>query len=91
FVNQHAEGHVLSFKGDWYYNQKDLTPDYWTLAGDWSWSADKPKSGHHHLKLAEGASARQSYPGMAYHEGGSSWAGAKAVPMDVPNAGKLAR
>ncbi|MCX5659660.1 MAG: hypothetical protein NTW19_08060 [Planctomycetota bacterium] len=28
-VNTHGEGHVLSFKGDWYYNQKDYVPDYW--------------------------------------------------------------
>ncbi|MCE9591198.1 MAG: hypothetical protein K8S99_11815 [Planctomycetes bacterium] len=29
FVNTNGEGHVLSFKGDWYYNQKDDVPDYW--------------------------------------------------------------
>lgn len=29
FVNTHGEGHVLSFKGGWYYNQKDQVPDYW--------------------------------------------------------------
>src|SRR4051812_23756587 len=31
FVNVRGESHVLSFKGDWYYNQKDLIPDYWDL------------------------------------------------------------
>src|SRR5437867_1131637 len=54
FVNVHGEGHVLSFKGDWFYNQKDLVPDYWNLAGAWTWGTDKPKTGGHYLKLAAG-------------------------------------
>src|SRR5262245_27767261 len=68
FVNAHGEGHVLSFKGDWFYNQKDLTPDYWTLAGPWTWGTDNPQSGGHYLKLGAGASASQWYPGVACQE-----------------------
>ena len=90
FVNAHGEGHVLSFKGDWFYNQKDLVPDYWNFAGTWTWGTDKPKSGGHYLKLAAGASANQSYPGVAYQEGGSSWAGAGVVPIQVADPAKLA-
>lgn len=33
YVNTNGEGHVLSFKGGWYYNQKDNVPDYWDFAG----------------------------------------------------------
>ena len=32
YVNVNGEGHVLSFKGGWYYNQQDLVPDYWVFA-----------------------------------------------------------
>lgn len=34
FVNVEGEGHVLSFKGDWYYNQSDMYPDYWKFTDD---------------------------------------------------------
>ncbi len=33
FINAHGEGHVLSFKGDWFYNQKDDVPDCWDFTG----------------------------------------------------------
>ena len=47
FVNLHGEGHYLSFKGDWFYNQKDYVPDYWTFAGkgSWTWNDRAPHSG----------------------------------------------
>lgn len=34
FVNTNGEGHVLSFKGGWYYNQKDDVPDYWNFVSN---------------------------------------------------------
>ena len=89
FVNAHGEGHVLSFKGDWFYNQKDLVPDYWDLAGAWTWSADKPKTGGHYLKLAAGGAASQTFPALAYQAGGSAWGGASVVPIKVADPAKL--
>src|SRR5688500_14332376 len=59
FVNVNSESQVLSFKGDWYYNQKDLIPDYWTLKGSWTWNQKGARSGHSSLKLAAGAVATQ--------------------------------
>lgn len=81
FVNLHAEGHVLSFKGDWYYNQQDLVPDYWDLAGDWQWSAD-----HKSLKLADKATARQSFVRATYQEGGGAWGGGSSPAIPMPEA-----
>lgn len=34
FVNTHGEGHVLSFKGGWFYNQRDFVPDCWSFVTD---------------------------------------------------------
>lgn len=90
FVNRNSEAHVLSFKGDWYYNQKDLIPDYWNLgmpqAGNFTLlegEAGKPHGGTKAIKLAEGQKARQTYPGAVSHEGGSAWAGPSPVPLAV--------
>jgi hypothetical protein len=83
FVNNHAEPHVISFKGDWFYNQRDLTPDYWNLKGEWTWNEQAPHSGHKSLKLAAGATASQDYKGAVYQEGGSAWSPAQALPMAI--------
>jgi len=88
FVNVNAEGHVLSFKGDWFYNQKDLIPDMWQLTGEWTWSADAPNSGKRTLKLGTGT-ATQSYPMIVFQDGGSAWAGATFSPIVVADAAKL--
>src|SRR5688572_12045189 len=85
FVNRTGESHVLSFKGDWFYNQKDLIPDYWGLApGQFTLlegEQGKPHSGNKALKLADGQRAKQSFQNAIYHEGGSSWAGPS--PMEI--------
>jgi hypothetical protein len=81
FVNINGEGHVLSFKGDWYYNQKDLVPDYWSFSKNawtpkhkgWNWNANEPHGGRYALKLAAGVSVRQSYQRATFHTGGSAW------------------
>ena len=91
WVNENAEGHVLSFKGDWFYNQQDLKPDFWNFKGAWTWSTSDPKSGKHTLVLAESASAEQSYPGMAYQEGGGAWGAAGPTPMKLADAKRFAR
>src|SRR5690349_21054467 len=59
FVNTYGEGHVLSFKGDWFYNQQDLIPDCWTLKGTHAWNDQGPKSGRRSLKLAAADSTAQ--------------------------------
>ncbi|MDP7206657.1 MAG: hypothetical protein QGH11_13870, partial [Pirellulaceae bacterium] len=51
FINTNAEGHVLSFKGDWFYNQKDLRPDYWQLKGDAKLIERISQDGKHALQL----------------------------------------
>ena len=81
FVNINGEGHVLSFKGDWYYNQKDLMPDYWSFSAaswtpkhkGWTLNTNAPHSGRYSLKLAAGVSVSQSYQRATFHEGGSAW------------------
>ncbi|MCE9589799.1 MAG: hypothetical protein K8S99_04680 [Planctomycetes bacterium] len=85
FVNGRGEGHVLSFKGDWYYNQKDLVPDYWAYKGGWSVVEKSPHSGRRCLMLAEGATVLQNYPGAVYQDGGSAWAGATNVAIKADN------
>ena len=91
FVNANAEGHVISFKGDWFYNQQDLMPDYWTLAGATAWNAQAPHSGQRSLKLAAGATASQVFPGAVYQEGGSAWGAAdrKPIPLTKPERFRL--
>jgi len=89
FVNMNAESHVLSFKGDWYYNQQDFIPDYWTLAGAWSWSDANPRSGKRTLKLPAGATARQTYFGASFHDGGGPWSAAPVKDMTVNHADRL--
>jgi hypothetical protein len=93
FVNVNAEGHVLSFKGDWYYNQRDLVPDYWTFGAGawtavrkgWSWNRTAPHSGCYSLKLLEGVSVSQSHQRATFHEGGSAWSGGtrKVIPVSA--------
>lgn len=91
FVNVNAEGHVLSFKGDWYYNQKDLMPDYWKFSPNawteqqkgWNWNTVKPHAGRHSLKLGEGVSVTQSYQRAVFHEGGSAWSGGNRVVIPL--------
>ena len=85
FVNVNGEGHVLSFKGDWYYNQRDLVPDYWALKGSWTWNEATPRSGRHTLKLAAGASASQRYQRAMYQHGGSAWSGGQTTPIPMPD------
>ncbi len=76
FINRNAESHVLSFKGDWFYNQKDLIPDYWNLEkGAFAVDPNQPHGGGKALKLADKQVATQSYPGAVYQEGGTAWAG----------------
>jgi hypothetical protein len=89
FVNLHGEGHVLSFKGDWFYNQKDLIPDYWDFKGNYTWTADRPHGGAHALKLDAAATATQSYFGAQYHEGGGSWGGAAAFAIPIADPAKF--
>ena len=97
FINSRAENHVLSFKGDWYYNQSDLEPDYWAFrdkqsrSGGWEWSADTPHGGGYCLKLEAGATATQSYPGAAYQQGGGNWGVPAPVPIEVPDPSTLAQ
>src|SRR3954447_6974267 len=72
FINANAEGHVLSFKGDWFYNQKDLVPDYWDLKGEWTWRKQAPHAGQYALALANGASASQAFVRAVSQEGGGA-------------------
>ncbi|MCE9592466.1 MAG: hypothetical protein K8S99_18320 [Planctomycetes bacterium] len=81
-VNIHGEGHVLSFKGDWYYNQKDLVPDYWAFTGPYSWESTGAHSGEHYLKLAPGGFVVQNYPGASYEDEGGAWGAAPALPIN---------
>jgi hypothetical protein len=83
FVNLHAEPHVLSFKGDWFYNQKDLAPDYWTFTGGWKRNAVKPHGGSFSLVLDDKATAAQDYKNALYQEGGSAWGAAPTKPITV--------
>src|SRR5262249_42933752 len=86
FVNANAEGHVLSFKGDWYYNQKDLVPDYWDLKGDWAWQQQAPHSGKYCLKLGKGGSASQTFQRAVIQEGGGAWGGSVIRPIPMTDA-----
>jgi hypothetical protein len=88
FVNANAEGHVLSFKGDWYYNQKDLIPDYWDLKGDWIWSRQTPHAGTYALRLGKGATASQTFQRAVIQEGGGAWGGSVLRPIPMPEADK---
>lgn len=87
FVNAHAEGHVLSFKGDWYYNQKDLVPDYWDFKGEWAWTG-QGKSGGHALKLGNRAIASQTFIRAVTQEGGGAWGGSNILPVPMSAADK---
>jgi hypothetical protein len=90
FVNRRGEGHVLSFKGDWYYNQRDLIPDYWGLAeGKFTRGEGDARSGRYYLKLADGQKATQAYPMAVSQEGGGSWSGPEAKPLPVPKLAKF--
>ncbi len=90
FINNNGEGHVLSFKGDWFYNQQDLAPDYWPIAaGTWSWNDQAPHSGKHSLKLGADAKVQQIFPGAVYQEGGSAWQGGAIKPITITKADKL--
>ena len=80
FVSTQAEGHVLSFKGDWFYNQQDLKPDYWQLQGDTKWIASDDS---HALQLDDGATATQSYQRAVSQHGGGSWGGGTNKPHFV--------
>jgi hypothetical protein len=93
FVNLRGEGHVLSFKGDWWYNQKDNIPDFWQLQGNWTWHKDAPHAGQHALKLAAGASAQQTLVGAVTQEGGGAWGGAvlKPIPIDAADKRRFAQ
>jgi len=83
FVFPGGEAHVLSFKGDWYYNQTDGVPDYWALpAGNWERRSSAPRSGAYCLYLGEGAVASRGFPVALVQSGGGSWGG---VVTDVPN------
>ena len=84
FVNAVAESHCISFKGDWYYNQKDSVPDYWLLRGNWSRSETDARSGRHTIKLAdEKTTASQQYYRAIYQHGGGAWKGGPMGPMKL--------
>jgi len=81
FVNAHGEPHVLSFKGDWFYNQKDNIPDFWGFKGDWKWETTEPHSGQRGLTLGANAIASRRFPMAVSQSGGGPWGGAKNVNM----------
>ena len=81
FVHLNGEGHVLSFKGDWFYNQQDMVPDYWDLKGEWVRGVRTARAGSHFLKLGAGATASQSYPGAVAQSGGGPWGGVVNTAM----------
>ena len=83
FININAEGHVLSFKGDWYYNQKDMKPDYWALKGGWSLVSRSVHSGKQCLTLVPGATAIQKFVRAAWQHGGGAWGGVKTPAIPV--------
>ena len=89
FVNANAEPHVLSFKGDWFYNQQDHVPDCWTLVGTATLNEKNPHEGKRSLILSEKATATQSFPGAVLQEGGSAWQQAPHKPMTIPQPEKL--
>lgn len=97
FVNSRAENSTLSFKGDWYYNQQDLMPDYWGLregfgpGTQWTWLSDSPRSGSRCLKLGTNVLATQSYPGVAYQRGGGSWSVPGPTPIAVADSNAIAQ
>lgn len=84
FVNVNSESQVLSFKGDWYYNQKDLIPDYWGLKGSWTWNHSGAHSGKSSLKLAGGAVASQDFARATFQKGGGAWGGVETDPIVIP-------
>ena len=88
FINANAEAHVLSFKGDWYYNQKDLQPDYWQLSGAAKLTADAPRRGSSALTLDAGVTAKQTYPRAVSQHGGGAWGGATNKPIPMSDADK---
>ncbi len=84
FVNAVAESHCISFKGDWYYNQRDSVPDYWMLRGNWSRSESGARSGQHAIKLAdEKAIATQQHYRAIYQHGGGAWKGGPMGPIKM--------
>jgi hypothetical protein len=91
FINLNGESHVLSFKGDWYYNQKDFVPDYWQFKGNYSWGERAPHSGQHSLVLEADASASQSFKRASVEEGGGAWGGVNtlAITLDEANLAKF--
>jgi hypothetical protein len=89
FVNSKAEPHVLSFKGDWFYNQQDHAPDYWTLPKGWTLNDKQPHEGRQSLILPADGTAIQIFPGAVLQEGGSAWQPAPSIPMKVTQPDKL--
>lgn len=83
FVNVNSESQVLSFKGDWYYNQKDLVPDYWDLKGSWTWQHAGAHSGKSSLKLAAGAMATQDFARAMIQSGGGAWGGVNNSAISI--------
>ncbi len=83
FISSNAEGQVLSFKGDWFYNQQDMAPDYWGFTGPWTWSNETPHGGKHSLKLGPDGSVSQGFPGAVYQEGGTAWGAAPSKPIPI--------
>lgn len=91
FVNLRGEPHVLSFKGDWFYNQQDEIPDFWTLQGSWIWKEDTPHSGKRSLELTKGAVASRQYPVAISQDGGGPWGGVNNLNMKAQNADRFPR
>ncbi|MBI2193134.1 MAG: hypothetical protein HYU36_14235 [Planctomycetes bacterium] len=91
FVNLNGESHVISFKGDWFYNQKDNVPDYWALQGEWKWDAGAARSGVYGLTLGANGQATRSYPMAVWQSGGGSWGGANNNPMKSQNPDRFPR
>ena len=93
FVNVNSESQVLSFKGDWYYNQKDLVPDYWDLKGKWTWNHKGAHSGSSSLKLDAGAVANQDFQRAMFQSGGGAWGGVNnaAIPVSKPEEARFAQ
>ena len=91
FINLNGESHVLSFKGDWYYNQKDLVPDYWQFKGTYTWGDKSPHSGKHSLILAADSRASQSFKRASMEEGGGAWGGVNThkIPIDPDSVAKF--
>lgn len=88
FVNVNSESHVLSFKGDWYYNQQDLIPDYWEPGLNenrqgWVWNHGGAHSGKSSLKLPAGNSANQGFARAMTQSGGGAWGGVNNAAIAI--------